>query len=67
VAHAVAIWQTGGGKTTLVNFLTAMALRHNKLRTYMVDRHGGAFICNAVGGSYVVFEGSDLPGRKTGR
>lgn len=66
VAHAVAIGPTGGGKTTLVNFLTAMAMRHNKLRTYMVDRHGGAFIfCNAVGGSYVVFEGSDLPGRKT--
>jgi type IV secretion system protein VirB4 len=66
VAHAVAIGPTGGGKTTLVNFLTAMALRHHKLRTYMVDRHGGGFIfCNAIGGSYVVFEGADLPGRKT--
>jgi type IV secretion system protein VirB4 len=66
VAHAVTIGPTGGGKTTLVTFLTAMAMRHPKLRCYMIDRHGGAYIfTNAVGGSYVTFEGSDLPGRKT--
>ena len=66
VAHAVTIGPTGGGKTTLITFLTAMAMRHPKLRCYMVDRHGGAYIfTNAVGGSYVTFEGSDLPGRKT--
>ena len=66
VAHCVAIGPTGGGKTTLINFLTAMALRHPKLRAYMIDRHGGGFIfTNAIGGSYVTFEGSDLPGRQT--
>jgi type IV secretion system protein VirB4 len=66
VAHCVAIGPTGGGKTTLINFLTAMALRHPKLRAYMIDRHGGGYIfTNAIGGSYVTFEGSDLPGRKT--
>lgn len=63
VAHAVAIGPTGAGKTTLINFLTAMAMRHEKLRAYMVDRHGGAFIfANAISGNYVVFEGSSIPG-----
>ncbi len=66
VAHAVTIGPTGGGKTTIVTFLTAMAMRHPKLRCYMIDRHGGAYIfTNAVGGSYVTFEGSQLAGRKT--
>jgi len=66
VAHAVAIGPTGAGKTTLINFLTAMAMRHERLHAYMVDRHGGAFIfTNAVGGNYVVFEGSNLPGTQS--
>ncbi len=66
VAHAVAIGPTGSGKTTLINFLTAMALRHEKLRCYMVDRHGGAYIfCNAVSGSYITFEGSDMVGTQS--
>ncbi len=66
VAHAVAIGPTGAGKTTIVNFLTAMAMRHQKLRCYMVDRHGGAFIfTNAVGGNYVVFEGSEMAGTQS--
>lgn len=64
VAHAVAIGPTGGGKTTLINFLTGMAMRHPKLRCYMIDRHGGGLIfTHAVGGNYVTFEGSNLPGR----
>jgi type IV secretion system protein VirB4 len=66
VAHAVAIGPTGSGKTTLINFLTAMAMRHEKLRCYMVDRHGGAYIfCNAVNGSYITFEGSDMEGTES--
>ncbi|MGD9650474.1 MAG: hypothetical protein AB7U41_06780, partial [Dongiaceae bacterium] len=66
VAHAVAIGPTGGGKTTLITFLTAMAMRHPKLRSYMIDRHGGAYIfTNAVGGNYVTFEGSNLLGRQS--
>jgi type IV secretion/conjugal transfer VirB4 family ATPase len=63
VAHAVAIGPTGTGKTTLINFLTGMAMRHEDLRCYLVDRHGGAFIfTNAIGGSYVTFDGSNIPG-----
>jgi type IV secretory pathway VirB4 component len=49
-----------------VNFLAGMSMRHPKLRCYMVDRHGGAFIfTNAIAGSYVTFEGSDMPGTQS--
>lgn len=66
VAHAVAIGPTGTGKTTLINFLTGMAMRHEKLRCYMVDRHGGAYIfTHAIAGTYVTFEGSNIPGEKS--
>lgn len=66
VAHAVTIGPTGGGKTTLISFLTAMAMRHQNLRSYIIDRHGGAYIfTNAVGGSYNTFDGSTLKGKKS--
>ena len=61
VAHAVTIGPTGSGKTTLVNFLTGMAMRHDNLRCYMVDRHGGGYIfTHSVSGSYVTFEQNDM-------
>jgi len=63
VAHAVTIGPTGGGKTTIVTFLAAMAMRHKKLRTYIIDRFGGAYIfTNAMKGKYAVFDGADLKG-----
>lgn len=56
VAHGVTIGPTGGGKTTLVCFLTAMAMRHEKLRCYLFDRFEGARIfCQAAGGKYLRF------------
>jgi type IV secretion/conjugal transfer VirB4 family ATPase len=66
VAHAVAIGPTGSGKTTLINFMTGMAMRHDKLRSYMIDRHGGAYIfTNSIGGNYITFEGSELEGNES--
>jgi type IV secretory pathway VirB4 component len=63
VAHAVSIGPTGGGKTTLINFLAGMAMRHEDLRYYMVDRHGGGYLFTcATSGSYITFEGSNIPG-----
>lgn len=63
VAHAVSIGPTGGGKTTLINFLAGMAMRHEDLRYYMVDRHGGGYLFTcAASGSYITFEGSNIPG-----
>jgi type IV secretion system protein VirB4 len=54
VAHAVCIGPTGSGKTTVMNFLAGMALRHQKLRVYIFDRYQGAYVfTNAVGGRYV--------------
>jgi len=63
VAHGVTIGPTGGGKTTLITFLGAMAMRHPNLRVFVIDRHGGAYIfTNAVGGKYAVFDGSTIKG-----
>ncbi|HIJ63192.1 MAG TPA: hypothetical protein HPQ04_10920, partial [Rhodospirillaceae bacterium] len=54
VAHAVCIGPTGSGKTTVMTFLAAMALRHPDLRIYIFDRHQGAYVfTTAVGGRYV--------------
>lgn len=56
VAHGVTIGPTGGGKTTLMCFLAAMAMRHEKLRTYVFDRYQGAYVfCQAAQGSYITF------------
>ncbi len=44
VAHAVCIGPTGSGKTTVMTFLAAMALRHPKLRAYIFDRYQGAYV-----------------------
>jgi len=54
VAHAVCIGPTGSGKTTIMSFLAAMALRHPKLRAFIFDRYQGAYVfTTAVGGAYV--------------
>ncbi len=66
VAHATTIGPTGGGKTTLITFLSAMAMRHPKLRVYMIDRFGGAYIfTKAVGGKYATFAGSTMKGSQS--
>ncbi|HIJ38908.1 MAG TPA: hypothetical protein HPP80_08440 [Rhodospirillaceae bacterium] len=54
VAHSVCIGPTGTGKTTVMCFLAAMALRHPKLRVYIFDRYQGAYVfTTAVGGQYL--------------
>ncbi len=54
VAHGIIIGPTGGGKTTLISFLTGMAMRHSKLRCYLFDRYLGAYVfTNAAAGSYI--------------
>ena len=54
VAHGIIIGPTGGGKTTLISFLTGMAMRHKELRCYMFDRYLGAYVfTNAANGSYI--------------
>lgn len=66
VAHGVTIGPTGGGKTTLMTFLSGMAMRHPNLRVYIIDRHGGAYIfTHAMGGKYVTFDASDLNGTQS--
>src|SRR5690606_34018714 len=56
VAHGVTIGPTGGGKTTLMCFLTGMAMRHKNLRSYIFDRYYGAYVfCKAADGHYVTF------------
>ena len=54
VAHAVCIGPTGSGKTTVMTFLAAMALRHPSLRVYIFDRYQGAYVfTTALGGHYI--------------
>ncbi|MHA1539013.1 MAG: hypothetical protein ACTSXQ_00880 [Alphaproteobacteria bacterium] len=63
VAHGMVIGPTGGGKTTLISFLTGMAMRHNNLRAYLFDRYLGAYVfASAAGGAYMNVDGSGEDG-----
>ena len=68
VAHGMIIGPTGGGKTTLISFLTGMALRHRNLRSYLFDRYLGTYVfTNAVGGAYMNVDSSaneETPGQE---
>jgi type IV secretion system protein VirB4 len=60
VAHQVILGPTGQGKTTLLAFLAGQAMRHQDLRVYFFDRFKGVKIfCDAIGGSYVNFDGEE--------
>jgi type IV secretion system protein VirB4 len=60
VAHAVVIGPTGGGKSTLFQFLAACAMRHPQVRCFLFDRFNGMEIfTNAANGSYVTFDGAE--------
>ncbi|WP_114944365.1 hypothetical protein [Microvirga calopogonii] len=58
VPHCVSIGPTGTGKTTLVSFLAAQALRLPDLRVYLFDRLNGCEVfVRCAGGDYVTFDG----------
>lgn len=60
LGHCVVIGPSGQGKTTIVTFLAAMALRHPDLKAFFFDRGRGCeVITRALHGSYVFFNGSE--------
>lgn len=60
LGHCIAIGPSGQGKTTLITFLAAMALRHNDLKAFFFDRGRGCeIITRALGGKYLQFEGEE--------
>ena len=67
VAHAVCIGPTGSGKTTVISFIAAMALRHPKLRIYIFDRFQGTYIATtALGGTYIDLSTGESSGKSIG-
>lgn len=60
LGHCVVIGPSGQGKTTIVTFLAAMALRHPDLKAFFFDRGRGCeVITRALEGSYVFFNGAE--------
>lgn len=58
--HTLLIAPTGSGKTVLVSFLAAMAMRHEHLRSYFFDRLQGTYVfTTALNGLYLTPDGSD--------
>jgi type IV secretion system protein VirB4 len=59
VAHTVVIGATGAGKTTLMTFIAAQAMRVPRLRVYLFDRlFGMKVFTTCAGGNYVNFDGA---------
>jgi len=54
--HTVVFGATGGGKTTLVNFLALSSLRYPDAVVVLFDRSQGSYVAvRAAGGDYVAF------------
>lgn len=54
VAHSLVLAPTGGGKTTLFQFLISGALRHKNLQAYIFDRFCGTQVfTKSVGGKVI--------------
>jgi len=60
LGHCVSIGPSGAGKTTLITFLSTMALRHEGLKAFFFDRGRGCeVVTKAMGGSYLFFDGDE--------
>lgn len=60
LGHCVVIGPSGQGKTTIVTFLAAMALRHPDMKAFFFDRGQGCeVITRALNGSYVFFNNNE--------
>jgi type IV secretion system protein VirB4 len=60
LGHCVVIGPSGQGKTTIVTFLAAMALRHPDVKAFFFDRGRGCeVITRALQGSYIFFNGNE--------
>ncbi|MFZ3481922.1 hypothetical protein [Sphingomonas sp. 3-13AW] len=60
LGHCLSIGPSGGGKTTLMSFLTSQSLRHSDVKAFFFDRGRGCeIVTRALGGSYVFFDGED--------
>ena len=58
-AHTLFIGSTGAGKTTLMTFIAAQAMRVPRLRINLFDRLNGMKVfTNCAGGNYIDFEGA---------
>jgi len=52
--HTIVFGRTGSGKSTVVSMIAAAAMRYEKLRVFMLDRHRGLYVfTKAVGGDYI--------------
>lgn len=62
LGHGVVIAPTGSGKTVLMEFLSMMASRHQRVKHYFFDRYRGTAIYNlAMDGKYLSLNSEPLP------